>query len=910
MEYNKLISTIAFFRSTYDVGFNFGKYRNYNDEVFFDIIENFQKIHNINLSEEDIFEIKRKVDSEFQIYQPDGIALLDDYDHDKDWYSNELENIEQFYWNRYRGHLFKSGWSTELLNTLEFNTLNKLMSLLGNPKSSEHFDRKGLVMGDVQSGKTSNYIGLINKAVDAGYKVIILLTGTIESLRRQTQIRVEEGFIGYDANSKMWVGVGEKSPEGTDIPHSVTSRENDFTGISGETTGLHISNHNKTPLIFVTKKNATTLKKIKDVLSNINIVPPNKKINSSLLVIDDEADNASVNTSDPAYDPTRINREIRGILNLFTKKNYVGFTATPFANVFIDPDSESEMLKGDLFPKDFIYVLNAPSNYMGAEKLFIEKTFNTVQLITDSSDFFPLKHNKDWCGDTLFPSLFEAINTFLLSNVIRDLREKSRNNSHRSMLINISRFIKVQDRIEELVTIKIENTLNAIKQTSKLPFKEYIGNKYIKDLFDVYNKQYKDFHNWESIFALLYESIKDIQIYKVPPKDKKKKLDYEKFKDSGLRCIVIGGLALSRGLTLEGLTVSYLYRNTSTFDVLMQMGRWFGYRHKPEEYGDVCKVWMLDQTKKYFEEITESIRTLKSDLRELAKSEKTPKEFGIRVRNESDSLGITDRNKMRFAKKYVHTYDLYGKVLETPFISANKEVILQNMKIINEFSKKFDYESSNNNLIAKDISVNHITNLLDEFNIHEANRINYFEKDKIIKFIRQSKYDKFDVIFISGVSKKNVSISKHSINPIERSYDLLDFETIRVSGKHRRLGGKSDTKNGLSDKQIESLGDLKHASNSTFMIEKRNPLILIYPLKLKKVKEIEDSEKIVIAPDEKIVIDQLVDKLDQDNLIPFGVGIGFPYDSHKVNLQTEVYAVAERTKWWNLMNKKDSEEDE
>jgi len=909
MEDHKLIKIVSNFRSTFDLGFSFGNYSKYNDEVFIEIIKICQNIFNFVLTEEEIFEIKRKVDSEFQIYQPDGIALVDDYEHQKDWYTKE-KSENQFYWDRYRGHLFNTGWSTELLNILEFNTLDKLMNLLGNPKSTEHFDRKGLVMGDVQSGKTSNYIGLINKAVDSGYKVIILLTGTIESLRRQTQIRVEEGFIGYDANSKMWVGVGKKSPEGTDIPHSVTSRENDFTGISGETTGLHISNHNKTPLIFVTKKNATTLKKIKNSLSNINIVPPNKQINSSLLVIDDEADNASVNTSDPAYDPTRINREIRGILNLFTKKNYVGFTATPFANVFIDPDSESEMLKGDLFPKDFIYVLNAPSNYLGAEKLFIEKAYNTVQLISDSNDYFPLKHKKDWEGDTLFPSLFEAINTFLLSNVIRDLREKSRKNSHRSMLINVSRFINVQDRIEAIVSIKIENTLNAIKQTSMLSFDQYIGNKYIKDLYDTYNKHYKNIYNWEVIFQLLYDSTKDIQIYKVPPKDKKKQLDYEKHKATGLRCIVIGGLALSRGLTLEGLTISYLYRNTSTFDVLMQMGRWFGYRHKPEEYGDLCKVWMLEQTKKYFEEITQSIRTLKSDLKELAKSEKTPKEFGIRVRNESDSLGITDRNKMRYAKKYVHTYDLYGQVLETPFVSANEQVILQNMHTVEEFAKKFEYDSISNNLITKNVDTNVVTNFMNAFNIHEANRINYFEKDKIISFINQSKYQKFDVIFITGASKKNINISSYSINPIERSFDLLDFETIRVSGKHRRLGGKSDTKNGLSNDEINSLGDLNKASNSTFMIEGRNPLLLIYPLKLKKVKEIDDSDKIVYAPDEKELIDQLVDKLDNQKLIPFGIAIGFPYSSQKNNIQTEVYAVAERTKWWHLMNMKDSEEDE
>jgi hypothetical protein len=232
------------------------------------------------------------------------------------------------------------------------------------------------------------------------------------------------------------------------------------------------------------------------------------------------------------------------------------------------------------------------------------------------------------------------------------------------------------------------------------------------------------------------------------------------------------------------------------------------------------------------------------------------------------------------------------------------------MHTIEEFSKKYDYEIISNNLITKNVKTNIVTNFIDELKIHEANRINYFEKDKIIKFIHQSQYEQFDVLFITGVSKKSININSYNIHPIERSFDLLDLETIRISGKHRRLGGKLDTKNGLTNDQILSLGDLNKASNSTFMIEGRNPLLLIYPLKLKKVKDLEDSEKIIYAPDEKHLIDQLVDRLDDQSLVPFGIGIGFPFDSKNINKQTEVYAVAERTKWWHLMNLKDSEEDE
>ena len=228
MDDKKLLSIKSFFRANYEMGFQFGKFVNYNDETF-NILLNEMKINNpqLSLSMEEEIEIKRIVDSEFQIYQPDGIVLLDDYDHEHNWYNNKKPDIDEKYWPRYRTHLFNNGWETEILNKLEYNTIDNLMNYLGDPNVDGQFNRKGLVMGDVQSGKTSNYIGLICKAADAGYKVIILLTGLLESLRKQTQIRVEEGFIGYDVENRKWVGVGEK--KGVLLPKSATSRENDFT---------------------------------------------------------------------------------------------------------------------------------------------------------------------------------------------------------------------------------------------------------------------------------------------------------------------------------------------------------------------------------------------------------------------------------------------------------------------------------------------------------------------------------------------------------------------------------------------------------------------------------------------------------------------------------------------------------
>lgn len=903
----ELNGIVNLFRSVYDLGRLNNNFEVYNDDTFDYIMSYFAGIMGRDFNEEEIAIIKKRIDSEFQIYQPDGIALLDDYEHESDWYDREKDNIDNFYWKRYRNYLFKKGWQTEVLNSLDFKILNKIMNFLGDPHSSDSFLRKGLVIGDVQSGKTSNYIGLICKAVDAGYKVIVLLTGQIESLRRQTQIRLEEGFIGYDVENKVWVGVG-KEEQTTDlvIPKSITSRINDFTGIAGSSTFLKIDN-DKVPFIFITKKNKNTLKKIRDSLTHLNIKPPQQTINTSLLVIDDEADNASINTNDPKYDPTTINAEIRKLLVLFYKSTYVGFTATPFANVFIDPDSETEMLKGDLFPKDFIYCLNPPSNYFGAEKIFYNPNYKTtIQLIKDNNDTFPLKHKLTWYGNTMFGSLIEAINAFLLINAIRDLSEGSQKNSHRSMLINVSRFIKVQERFEFLVRDLFDKILNSVKLSMRLSRDQYEKNSYINKLLECYNKHYSNYYNWDEIFSNLFNSIKAIQIYKIPFRDRRRgQLEYEKHED-GLRVIVIGGLALSRGLTLEGLTISYLYRNTATFDVLMQMGRWFGYKDSPLDYSKLCRVWMLESTKEFFKEIVESTKQLKDDIVAMNYSKKAPRDFGIRVRNESEYLRITDRNKMRTSKKYVYTYDLFEHVLETPLIS-NKELYLkQNMQEVQNFYSKLDFIEVGNSLLSKTIKVEIIVDFLKRIHVHEANTINYFDKERIIEFIRMFNFHVFDVVIIGGDGQK-ISIHDKDIKASLRSFDFLDDEIIRVGGVHRRLGGPSDTRYGLTDDQVNDVKEkygLSKLSSKSYLIEDRNPLLLIYPLTLKKPK---DYEVDVMENNQTC---NLVDHFELLGLIPYGFGIAFP-KNEKIEVSPKiVFYVSENTNWWKLMYMKDDEDDD
>lgn len=220
------------------------------------------------ITEEEKTEIERKIKSQYCIFQDEGAALVGDYEHDFMWYANlqAQEDYDEYYWPRYKAHLENKNFSPAGIDTLENKTLPKLMSYIGNPNEDSPFSIRGLVVGDVQSGKTSNYLGLITKAADAGYKVIFLLTGTIESLRRQTQKRVEEGFIGYDSVNAEDVGVGR----GSRTPKAFTSRNNDFTGKNDQNTTYKINDNASEPMIFVIKKNVSVLKKLYASLKNIN----------------------------------------------------------------------------------------------------------------------------------------------------------------------------------------------------------------------------------------------------------------------------------------------------------------------------------------------------------------------------------------------------------------------------------------------------------------------------------------------------------------------------------------------------------------------------------------------------------------------------------------------------------------
>lgn len=884
------------------------------DEMIVKMVDEIQKLlgQDYSLSDDEKTLTLRKIKSINTIFQQEGSALLGDYEHDYEWYNNLLisEDFEQYYWERYKTYLKNKAnpLPQAIIDTLEHKTLKNMMSYLGNPKNPTPYSIRGLVVGDVQSGKTSNYIGLITKAADAGYKVIFVLTGTIESLRRQTQQRIEEGFIGYNSVNGEDVGV----KRGVKTPKAFTSRANDFTGKSDQNTTYRISDYSSEPMIFVIKKNKSILQKVYASLKTINTNAEHQKIDYPILVIDDEADNASVNTNklDGEHDPTVINRFIRNILSLFTRSSYVGFTATPFANVFISYDSDDEMLADDLFPRDFIYAMYPPSNYCGANKYFFNINKNIHFIKDDYQEIFPLDHKKEWAGTTLYSSVYYAVNCFLITNVIRDIRDPIKT-THRSMLINMSRFTAVQLVIKDIVENYVKDMVRNIKQCYRLPEDMYSSNVYIKSLKECFRKEYSAISfggkviTWKQMLDAFYESTKNIEVVVVNSSKQSKRLNYDDHKE-GLRVIAIGGLALSRGLTLEGLNCSYFYRNTSTYDVLMQMGRWFGYR---DGYEDICRIFMTKETHGFYKEICIAIDTLKSDIDKMGKAHKKPADYGIRVRN-SDELSITARNKMHNTKTKVDIHSFYGCLYETPYLHADASIMKHNIDYTISFMNELDMRKKEEGYsypFFSGIDVSLVKDLLTNIIVHDAN-VN-FDTRQLLSFIeRNANIKGFDVLFMGGSEQEFEFVGSYgnafSFNSVGRNFDLRNNKTIvRMSSQRAHLWGPRDPAYGLTKKQQQAVIN-KHPecspSAAMFLDEYKNPLLIIY-----FVTPIRISENDTVS-DEGRFKEQLT-KNEKKYQFLVGYAIGFPpKEGEESNAVT--YTVNTKVNYYDKMHDEDEME--
>lgn len=624
------------------------------------------------LPEADVVRATKHLETLFQTTMAFGHALTE-RGH-RPWLKERMRGLPSPYWDRYRRHLEQDKQFPPRVVLRMDDVLDRVLDLSGDP-STRLLDRRGLVVGQVQSGKTANYTGLICKAADAGYRAIFVIAGIHNNLRAQTQRRIDEGFIGRDSLKRTTNPIGvARIRDDLPRPTTFTNVVSDFNGAFADQIGFDLANAGS-PAIFVIKKNAKVLRRLNEWLSD-HSRNRDGGIPLPALVIDDEADNASIDVGRDGQIST-INAQIRQLLKQFPRSSYIGYTATPFANIFIDPRTSDEMLQDDLFPRSFIIALEPPSNYHGPERIFgcDEISDKQVMVASDYEDLLPLNHKRSHAVGALPASLGSALDAWFAATAIRFLR--SRGAFHSTMMVNVSRFVDVQGRVADLVRERVDAIVRSIRARSRMPHADQdprLGG--IKAAFE---SQYLDCGvTWEQVCGALADAVPSADV-KVINGTSPDALDYS-VKEA--RYVAIGGLSLSRGITLEGLTVSYFLRSSKMYDTLMQMGRWFGYR---PGYEDLVRIWLTSDSKGWYEHVTGVVTELRQDLVDMERSGGTPMDFGLKVRTHPDSLLITARNKMGSSRTYVHSTGLSNRCVELHEVSGDAAVQAQNLRSALDF---------------------------------------------------------------------------------------------------------------------------------------------------------------------------------------------------------------------------------
>ena len=809
------------------------------------------------ITDEDKEKIRRIIHETHSIRLGRGVAIVG-RDHKK-WFLQKKPSLEFDYWNRFKKYLENDKhFAPKVVAGMDQDS-DEIVDLLGNPNTNHEMQRRGLIIGDVQSGKTANYSGVICKAVDAGYRVVILLTGTSNDLRRQTQVRLDEAFLGFDSaafakkNGLKFIGAGIYNDKLN--PIAVTNVDNDFRkSVTQVSMGLSNSKDSR-PMLFVCKKNVTVLRSLYDWIISYN-KHGDSKIDNTVLMIDDEADYASINTR-TNNDPTATNKCIRDILNAFRFASYVGFTATPYANIFIDPQSNEEMKDEDLFPADYIYTLEAPSNYIGARNIFgpSPNHDNMLREIDDAEDYYPFKHKKDANFRFISPSLKKAINTFLVANVLRDLDGDE--DSYRSMMINVTRFNNTQNQLHETIQKYITQCQNSIKANSHLDVNEALDDECILGLHEAFEEEFSDTdYSWKQVQANLEKSIVINPVLVFCANQGNKDLDYSKYSEK-IRAIVIGGQALSRGLTLEGLMVSYIYRRSMAYDTLMQMGRWFGYR---DHYSQYCRIYMDPESIAWYATISDATDELRNEVKRMRERNATPMEFGLKVREDPEMpLIVTARNKMRSAQNRMFTTSLSEVMIETQSLCKDDASNTINLNVVRNLFDQSSLERINDGKKNALLNVPRetVVKLLNNIKVSELN--NRFDQKTMADFIKQyrgDELDKWDIVIASG-SGENYHISDNlSTHLTERQASLVRDDKYILLNKNR-LGSPTDMSFGLSEEQKyiathEADGTKKkHPSAVDFLrkeVGKRNALLIVYlvnPVNSQKEKLVESAEPAV-----------------------------------------------------------------
>jgi len=764
-----------------------------------------------------------------------GISLVDvNAKHDDQWV-HKREDVTWTYAGAYEEFLRNEGWPPQMVQSLS-DVTTRILGHLQDPLSEgTSWNRRGLVIGHVQSGKTANYTGLIARAADAGYKFIVVIAGIHNNLRRQTQQRIDEAFIGRSSDPEDRRNIGVGLAPGYLHPATLTNINEDFNKNTAAKSGWKINDFSK-PIILIIKKNVTTLTALHKWLKALNAGGEGRISDVPMLLIDDEADNASINTNKEDLDPTRTNAMIRRILGLFAKSCYVGYTATPFANIFINPDAYGDDVQEELFPRDFIYCLDAPTTYFGAEKVFLNEATSEsiVRPIDDCEDLIPYSHKRDDPVHELPPSLYRALDEFIVARAIRNLRGQA--GKHCSMMVNVSRFVPVQKAVRDFLSLREKKIREAVLANYAMPEDVSSRNMYMQGLKDAFDAEYADAGvTWEEVKAALVGVFEHLHLYVINSKSDEV-LDYTRYEKEGigLTAVAVGGLSLSRGLTIEGLTVSYMYRNTKMYDTLMQMGRWFGYR---PGFEDLCRVHLSRDSINWYSHIAEAAEELVQQAKQMSRNGLSPEYFGLYVRSHSKSLLITAANKMRAAEEVVINQNLTGQLIESTSLPLDEEVNNKNEKAIEELWGKFSdrFRPTDKGWFISDVEIQFIEEFLSKFRVHKNSSLKKMMALDYLDAIK-NQYPLGDILLIS---KGDGDPAHFRLGPQDRTAEKVKLELDEWAISGYRVASRGDEKFGLSKDQISEAERIAasgvksktgKASDYHYRVVRNKPLLMLHVL--------------------------------------------------------------------------------
>lgn len=806
------------------------------------------------------------------------------------WQDYKKTNKTQF-WTRYYNYLVQKGWDRGAIDKGIDNTTDKVLNAMANPILNIEEERKGMVVGYVQSGKTAHYIGLINKAIDAGYKVIIVLAGMHNNLRSQTQSRIDEEVLGFETSTKFLskqvelvkneIGVGLGARSKTDFyVQPLTSRDENGDFNKARAGIRFIPQH---PVLLVIKKQVSVLNYLIENFRDSPIACLNTeknvkhfKSNYPLLIIDDEADQASINTNYayddngnvlPEYDPSSINKLIRELFRLFDCRSYVGYTATPYANIFIPDKVYNERYGSDLFPKDFILSLPKPNKYIGAVEFFGSEEQPAMPLYREVKDLTFIDSKKKLISSELPKELKHAIKSFIISTAIRNCRgAKDKPNT---MLIHVVRLTEIQKKVHRKVEAYYEDLMCQIKGGDSEVIEE-MHKLWVDDYektTDIMLKEHEKYMDniiivpWEDIIAEIKNLMSDnmIKVYSINGKSKDALL-YKDHKGKQYNVIAIGGDKLSRGLTLEGLTISYFTRESKMYDTLMQMGRWFGFR---PGYADLCRLYAQNDLFVWFQNISFATEDLRDQIDYMNNIEETPENFGLRVATHPE-LKISNEKKvksgddrsMSFSNTLSQTrsIDIDADKYNKNFAATEKLIKALDKNVDCYWDKKGRSDITNDHIFWQNVNGNHVANFLLEYETSKnANKANSkYMAEYIQAQMKVGGVTNWTVCLINVGEEKNLEIANFKIgNGISRSENGVNKVGNVCSIK--ALTSKDQEYYDFTFEQMEIVKELrktkekdKEKTTAEFIrakVRKRQDgLLIIYPINSEQIKILKVEE--------------------------------------------------------------------